>query len=184
MQLRYHIERTIAILTILFVLIGVVNSARANPKPTAKPKQLIYTGYRQGVSWQVFLLNTRSAGQLKVNEEIRKLYLVDLETVLNKTKYKFTDLVQCSTTYPFVASRDELSNPKITNVNSLNPGGDISGYNFSNHMLYWTVCHNLKDAQRYEPEELKFKAERLGYTTVLENADLEIPNWDYEKLKP
>lgn len=191
MKISHYRQRNIAILTLLFVLVGAVNSALASPKSTPKlsvrpkTKQLIFTGMNQGISWQVFLLNTKPAGQIKVQDEVRKLYLVDLETIVNKTTTtKFIDLVQCSTTSPFVATRDSTFNSKNTYVAFLNPGGDISGANYSTHMLYWTVCHGLKNAQGYQLEELKSLAKRLGYTTELENPSVEIPNWDYEKLKP
>ena len=165
-------------LVIIFVSLG-------NTSAYSQSKKLIYGGSKQGTSWDVYLLNKKLAQEIKIGGETRRLYLVDLEVrstevVSGETSTKRkTDLVQCSTSAPFIAFKDNYS-PQTAILHYINPGGDWSGYNQDSHLQYWAICHDLLGDSNYNP---KAKAKELGYSLDLEDRQVEIPYGLMDKLK-
>jgi hypothetical protein len=139
----------------------------------AESKKLIYEGSRQGSSWSVYLLNKKLIKEIELGGEIRRLYLVNEE--VNRSYdgvHQQTNLVQCSTSQPFIAFKNEYE-PQMAIIHYINPGGEMFGYDTGDHWTYWAVCHDLFSSWEYD---LKLRATQLGYSTKLESQQLEIPN--------
>lgn len=146
----------------------------------AQSKRLMFEGTRQGVTWRVYLLNKKLTKTMKVSGETRRLYLVNLEVVNSSSGIsRRTDLVQCSTSRPFVAFKADFI-PDSAIIHYINPGGETFGYNADSHWQYWVVCHDLW--QPWE-QDLAAKAKQLGYSMKLESEQVEIPYGVMQYLK-
>jgi hypothetical protein len=154
---------------IVITLAWVLN---LNAHVQAETKKLIYESGRQGVSWAVYLLNKKFVKEVELGGETRRLYLVELETDnSNSGVSRQTHLIQCSTSQPFVAFKDD-STSGVAIVHFINPGGETYGYNAGSHWEYWAVCHDvLQDSQR----DLASQARQLGYSTELSSKQVEVP---------
>lgn len=82
---------------------------------------------------------------------------------------RYSQLVNCSTARPFVASKSYLSGEKgegfLTTITPWEDSGDI--HMTTNRLVwkYWHVCHNLGDAARFD---LTKKARQFGYRRTYE----------------
>lgn len=151
-----------------------------NTSAYPQSKRLMYEGFRQGTSWKVYLLNQKLAQEIKLGGETRRLYLVDLEINDSFSGIKRrTDLVQCSTSAPFVAFKND-NLPQTAILHYINPGADPSGYNQDSHWQYWIICHKLWKPFDYD---LKVKAKQFGYSTQLKSKQVEIPYKLMDQLK-
>ncbi len=91
--------------SIVITLAWVLN---LNAHVQAETKRLIYQSGRQGVSWAVYLLNKKFVKEVELGGETRRLYLVELETDNSDSGVsRQTHLIQCSTSQPFVAFKDD-----------------------------------------------------------------------------
>ena len=98
----------------------------------ADSKKLIYKGMRQGISWSVYLLNKKFVKEVKLGGETRRLYLVDLGDEKTNSSNDTKMLVQCSTSQPFVAFKDDYEQ-QMAVIHFINPGEEPSGYHTGSH---------------------------------------------------
>ena len=100
-----------------------------------------------GVFYNAFFqLNTRYEGALGTGE--RTLW------------------VNCSLLDPFVAF-EQVDQPGEVYVTSISPGTAASGADSGSHQIYWNVCHEVQDANVFEPEQsLEGFARQIGYSLV------------------
>lgn len=154
------------------ICIATLACLNINLTASADNKKLIYSGFRQGVSWEVYLLNKKFVKEIETGGETRRLYLVDTEINNSYSGIsRQTNLVQCSTSEPFIAFKDDYS-PGSAVIDFINPGGEMYGYNTGTHWQYWVVCHNLWQPWEYN---LEYKAIQLGYSTELKTEQTRIP---------
>jgi len=154
------------------IVMALAWSLNCNTQIQAETKKLIYEDARQGTSCQVYLLNKKFVNKVTNGGETRNLYLVDVEIDNSYSGVsRQTNLIQCSTSEPFVAFKDDYK-PGMAILHFINPGGDISGYNKGSHWEYWVVCHDLWEPWKYN---LKSKARQLGYSTQLLSEQIEVP---------
>ncbi|PPS41947.1 hypothetical protein [Chroococcidiopsis sp. TS-821] len=166
--------------TVLKIIVTLIWSLSINNSVQAEGKKLIYESSRQGTDWKVYLLNKRFVKKLELGGESRRLYLIDLEVDSNYDGVtRQTNLVQCSTSKPFVAFKSDFEQ-QMAVIHVINLGGSPYGYNSGSHWIYWTVCHNLWQPWQYD---LESRATRLGYTTELESEQIEIPYGLLQHLK-
>ena len=138
----------------------------------AQSKKLIYEGLRQGTSWSVYLLNKEPVKQIERGGETKQLYVVNLETDSSYDGIsQQTNIVQCSTSQPFIAFKDDYDTAMAI-VHYINPGGEMYGYNTASNWIYWAVCHDLYSPWDYD---LTSKATQLGYSTELGSQQVEMP---------
>ncbi|KAF3884234.1 MULTISPECIES: hypothetical protein [Nostocales] len=138
----------------------------------AQSKRLVSEGARQGVTWKVYLLNKQLTKTVKLNGETRRLYLANVEVSNSYSGVsRRTDLIQCSTSRPFVAFKDNAI-PDSAIVHYINPGGETFGYNADSHWEYWVVCHELWQPQE---QDLTSRAKQLGYSMKLKSEQVEVP---------
>ena len=146
----------------------------------AESKKLIYEGARQGTEWAVYLLNKKLVKKVELGGETRRLYLVNLE--INNSYdgvTKQTNLIQCSTSQPFVAFKSDYEQ-QMAIIHFINPGEEFYGYNSGSHWTYWAVCHDLWQPWEYK---LDLKASQFGYSGQLESNQIEIPYGLLQYLK-
>lgn len=163
-QLKLVKPRIIA--TTLMVLSFGLNTSVAAKTPISE-------GTRQGVTWKTYLLNTNYVKPIVRGEETRRIYLANTETHNSSSGIsRRTDLLQCSTSEPFVSFNITESGRGITIVHYINPGGDSGAFPAS-HNLYWAVCHQV-----YEPwkRDLVTQAKQLGYSLNLTERQTKIPH--------
>jgi hypothetical protein len=159
------------------ILIILISLLTTNIHASAESKKLIYEDSRQGSSWSVYLLDKKLIKEIELGGETRRLYLVNEEINSSYDGIRQqTNLVQCSTSQPFIAFKDEYEQ-QMAIIHYINPGGEMFGYNTGDHWTYWAVCHDLFSPREYD---LKLRANELGYSTKLESQQLEIP---YELLQ-
>ena len=157
-------------LTQIFIALTLV--LNANIIAQAESKKLIYEGMRQGISWTVYLLNKKFVKEVKLGGETRRLFLVDEEiNSSNGGVSRNTNLIQCSTSEPFVAFKDDYEQ-QMAVIDFINPGDELSGHRTGSDWTYWAVCHDLWKPWEYD---LNYKAKQLGYSTQLENQQIEVP---------
>jgi hypothetical protein len=164
-------------LTLIFVTLTLL--LNTNIIAQAESKKLIYEGMQQGISWSVYLLNKKFVKEVKLGGETRRLYLVDEEIKSDDGVRQQTNLVQCSTSEPFIAFKDEYE-PQMAIIDYLNPGGEMFGYNTGDHWKYWAVCHDLWKPWEYK---LDLKASQFGYSGKLESQQIEVPYGLLQYLK-
>lgn len=163
--------------TIFLILIFL---ASATISARSQSKKLMYRGARQGTEWTVYLLNKKLVQTVELGGETRKIYSIDLEIDNSYSGIsQQTNLVQCSTSQPFIAFKDS-DREKVAILHFLNPGGEQFGYNSDSHSIYWIICHELWQPWEYD---LKSQAVELGYSTRLESQQIEIPYGMLQDLK-
>ncbi|PPS43923.1 hypothetical protein [Chroococcidiopsis sp. TS-821] len=172
-----RLVKTKVFLSVFITLVGILSISTS---VQAEGKKLIYESSRQGIEWKVYLVNKRLVKKLELGGENRRLYLIDLEV---NSSYdgitRQTNLVQCSTSKPFVAFKSDFEQ-QIAVIDVINPGGSPYGYNSGSHWIYWAVCHNLWQPWDYD---LESRATRLGYSTELESEQIQIPYGLLQYLK-
>lgn len=165
------------LIQIFIVLLWLFNT---NINAKANSKKLIYEGMRQGFSWSVNLLNKKFVKEVKLGGETRRLYLVDIEVSSSHDGVsQGTNLIQCSTSQPFVAFKDDYER-QMAVIHFINPGEEPSGYHTGSHWTYWVVCHDLWQPWEYK---LDLKASQFGYSGDLESEQIELPYGLLQYLK-
>ncbi|GJD22884.1 hypothetical protein RIVM261_078400 [Rivularia sp. IAM M-261] len=156
----------------------------------AQSKRLLYEGSYDGAAQQVYILNKKLVRQqnyegakerlFKVNYEIQARSLAALHSNPNRKVRKdiqrYSQLVNCSTARPFVASKSYLDGSKgegfLTLITPWEDPGDIRMSNSRLVWKYWDVCHNVRDAARFD---LTQTAKRYGYRGNYEVKDESFP---------
>lgn len=105
----------------------------------------------------------------KVTYELQARSLAALHSSNSNRKVKkdirrYSQLINCSTARPFVASKSYLDGSKGKGfLTVITPWEDPSEIHMSTNRLiwkYWDVCHNVRDAGRFD---LTQTAKRYGY---------------------
>jgi hypothetical protein len=157
------------------VLFWLMMSLTAN----AESKQMVYEYSRQGSTMIAYLLKKYTIKEYKSGDE-RRIYLIELKINYEKNESsRETSIIQCSNNQPFYAFAPDGKSGMVI-IDFLNPGGEMYGYNTTDHWTYWVVCHDLWQPWEYD---LKSKAINLGYSTKLTSTQMKIPYEIFQYLK-
>jgi len=142
----------------------------------AQTGQLVSGGCRQGYCWETYLQSQQAVHHNRLGGVESTLYEVMLESHNSEGTEQRTQWVYCSTSEPFIAF-DSFGDDDLMILHYLNPGGQtVGGYNADSHRLYWAVCHDIWDADIWNPGTgLASQASQLGYSLTLEEGQREIP---------
>jgi hypothetical protein len=139
----------------------------------------VYDGNYDGAYQKVYILNKKLVRQQNYEGAIERLFKVTYElqgqslTALHSSSsnrkvkkdiQRYSQLINCSTARPFVASKSYLDGSKgegfLTLITPWEDPGDIRMSTNRLVWKYWDVCHNLRDAGRFD---LTQTAKRYGY---------------------